>query len=106
MNSPSSPGKSFKRFSMHMSNGTPELCDSWNLLGKLVARGVFQAPRGCTLVLVQEARTRVLMVARQGLKQPHPTWPPIQAFSYLFISIDDVTISYLSRFSGISDSSF
>ena len=31
-------------FPMHMPNGTPELCDSWNLLGKLVGREGFQAP--------------------------------------------------------------
>src|SRR3954471_2094646 len=72
MNAPS-PAKSFKRFSMHMSNGTPELCDSWNLLGKLVTREIFQAPYGCTLVLVPKARTQVLVEASMGLEKPHPT---------------------------------
>jgi len=68
-----SPAKSFKTFSMHMSNGTLELCDSWNLLGKLANREVFQAPCGCTLVSVPKARTRVLVVASMGLEKPHPT---------------------------------
>ena len=68
MNAPS-PAKSFKSFSMHMSNGTPELCDSWNLIGKLVAREVFQAPYGCTLVLVPKAKTQVLVVASMGLEK-------------------------------------
>src|SRR4051812_36514481 len=73
MNAPTSPGKSFKRFSMPMSNGTPELCDSWNLLGKLVSHEVVQAPCGCTLVLVPKARTQFLVVASMGLEKPHPT---------------------------------
>src|SRR3954463_3953918 len=105
MNAPSSPGKSFKRFSMHMSNGTLKLCDSWNLLGKLVSRGVVQAPCGYTLVSVPKARTQFLVVASMGLQKPHSTWPPIQALACLVISFDDVTSSYLSRFSGTSDSS-
>src|SRR3954468_6628253 len=105
MNAPSSD-KSFKRFSMHMSNGTPELCDSWNLLGKLVSHEVVQAPGGCTLVLFPEVRTQFLVVASMGLQKPHPTWPPIQALAYLVNSFEDVTNSYLSRFSGICDSSF
>src|SRR4051812_22464921 len=73
MNAPTSPGKSFKRFSMPMSNGTPELCDSWNLLGKLVSHEVVQAPCGCTVVLVPKARTQVLVVASMGLEKAHPT---------------------------------
>src|SRR3954464_5031404 len=73
MNAPTSPGKSFKRFSMHMSNGMLELCDSWNLLGKLVSHEVVQAPCGCMLVLVPKARTQVLVVASMGLEKPHPT---------------------------------
>src|SRR3954470_6353300 len=73
MNAPTSSGKSFKRFSMHMSNGTPELCDSWNLLGKLVSHEVVHAPCGCTLVLVPKARTQVLVVESMGLEKPHPT---------------------------------
>jgi hypothetical protein len=46
---------------MLMPNGNPDLCDSWNRLGKLVSRagslGLHVAVRS---VLVQEARTRVL----------------------------------------------
>ena len=41
INAPPSPP--FKTTNMHMSNGKPKLCDSWNLLGKLVGRGGFQA---------------------------------------------------------------
>src|SRR4051812_9651703 len=62
---PPSPPRS-KTFSTRMPNEEPEVCDSWNLLGKLVAHGVFQAPYGYTLVLVQEARIWVLMVAIMG----------------------------------------
>src|SRR4051812_3797648 len=72
MNAPPSPPLS-KTFSMRMSNGTPELCDSWNLLGKLVAREVFQAPCVCTLVSVPKARTQVLVVESMGLEKPHTT---------------------------------
>ena len=90
---------------MRMQDGKPELCGSWTLLGKLVARGVFQAPCGCTLVLVQEERTRVLLVVSMGLQKPHPMWPPIQALARLINSFDDVTTSYLSILSDTSDSS-
>ena len=91
---------------MHMSNGTPELCDSWNLLGKLVSHEVVQASCGYTLVLVPKVRTQFLVVASMGLQKPHPTWPPIQALADFVNSFGNVTNSYLSRFSGTSDSSF
>ena len=76
------PANVFKTFSMRMSNGKPELCDSWNLLGKLVDRGAVQTPCGCTLISVPKLRTRVL-VASMGLGKPQPSWPPIQALACL-----------------------
>jgi hypothetical protein len=53
---------------MIMPNGKPELCDSWNRLGKLVSReGAIIGPRVVVRsVLVQEARTRVLGSARMS----------------------------------------
>ena len=76
------PTNVFKTFSMRMSNGKPELCDSWNLLAKLVDRGAVQTPYGCTLISVPKLRTRVL-VASMGLGKPQPSWPPIQALACL-----------------------
>jgi hypothetical protein len=53
---------------MLMPNGKPELCDSWNRLGKLVSRkGAIIGPRVVVRsVLVQEARTRILGSARMS----------------------------------------
>jgi hypothetical protein len=51
-----------------MPNGKPELCDSWNRLGKLISReGAIIGPRVVARsVLVQEARTRVLGSTRMS----------------------------------------
>src|SRR3954465_321010 len=101
MNAPTSPGKSFKRFSMHMSNGTPELCDSWNLLGKLVSHEVVQAPCGCTLILVPKARTQVLVVASMGLEKTHPTvasHTSLRMFNLYHLRYHLITFSCHTRF--------
>jgi hypothetical protein len=61
------PPSLFKTFSMRMPNGKPNLGDSRNRLGKLVSRG---GSLGLCVdvrsVLVQEARTRVLSLARMS----------------------------------------
>jgi hypothetical protein len=51
----------FKTFSMRMSNGKPGLGSSWISLSKLVSRQESHTSTcGCTLILDQETRTRVL----------------------------------------------
>jgi hypothetical protein len=46
---------------MLMPDENPDLCDSWNRLGKLVSQGGSLGLRvAVRSVLVQEARTRVL----------------------------------------------
>jgi hypothetical protein len=53
---------------MRMLNGNPDLCDSWNRLGKLVSQeGAIIGPHVVVRsALVQEARTRVLGLARMS----------------------------------------
>jgi hypothetical protein len=55
------PPSHFKTFSMRMSNGNPGLGSSWISLSKLVSRQESHTSTcGCTLVLDQATRTRVL----------------------------------------------
>src|SRR3954467_1588005 len=56
-----------------MSNGTPELCESWNLLGKLVNRRVPKPRVVVRLSWFKRQEHRVLVVASMGLEKPHPT---------------------------------
>src|SRR3954469_17500970 len=95
-----------RKTKMRMSNGKPKLCDSWNLLGKLVGRGGFQAPR----VVVRSSwfkrqEHRVLGVESMGLQKPQPTWPPIQALAFLSSISDHITTSYHTGFIRISGAS-
>src|SRR4051812_37246353 len=82
-----------KTTNMRMSNGTPELCESWNLLGKLVGQGGFQAPVWMYAHLGPYARTQVLVVASMGLQNHNPPWPPIQALACLTFISDHTTSS-------------
>jgi hypothetical protein len=71
---------SFQTFSMLMPNRKPELGSSWISLGKLVSRRESHTSTcGCTLILDQETRTRVLGW-QEWVKQPQFSWWPIPTY--------------------------
>src|SRR4051812_19437096 len=89
----------------HMSNGKPKLCDSWNLLGKLVGRGGFQAPVWLYARLGSRGKNSGPSSGKYGTAKPQPTMASIHDLACLIFISNHTMLSSHTKFICSSDSS-